>query len=63
MLKVFGAVGSGSIPVEATLTLLGIPYELVEARHLGRRSGAQARRGRQSDAPGAGAWSFHRARS
>ena len=30
MLKVFGAVGSGSIPVEATLTLLGIPYELVE---------------------------------
>jgi len=29
-LKVFGAVGSGSIPVEATLTLLGIPYELVE---------------------------------
>jgi GST-like protein len=31
MLKVFGAVGSGSIPVEATLTLLGIPYELIEA--------------------------------
>ena len=30
MLKVFGAVGSGSIPVEATLTLLGIPYELIE---------------------------------
>jgi GST-like protein len=29
-LTVFGAVGSGSIPVEATLTLLGIPYELVE---------------------------------
>jgi GST-like protein len=28
---VFGAVGSGSVPVEATLTLLGIPYELVEA--------------------------------
>ena len=27
---VFGAVGSGSIPVEATLTLLGIPYELIE---------------------------------
>lgn len=31
MLKVFGAVGSGSIPVEATLTLLDIPYELIEA--------------------------------
>lgn len=30
-LTVFGAVGSGSIPVEATLTLLGIPYDLVEA--------------------------------
>ena len=29
-LTVFGAVGSGSIPVEATLTLLGIPYDLVE---------------------------------
>lgn len=27
---VFGAVGSGSIPVEAALTLLGIPYELIE---------------------------------
>ena len=31
MLKIFGAAGSGSVPVEATLTLLGIPYELVEA--------------------------------
>jgi GST-like protein len=31
MLKVFGAVGSGSNAVEAALTLLGIPYELVEA--------------------------------
>ena len=30
MLKVFGAIGSGSIPIEATLTLLGIPYELIE---------------------------------
>jgi GST-like protein len=29
-LTVFGAVGSGSVPVEATLTLLGIPYELIE---------------------------------
>ena len=31
MLKIFGAVGSGSIPIEATLTLLGIPYEVIEA--------------------------------
>lgn len=31
MYTVYGAVGSGSIPIEATLTLLGIPYELVEA--------------------------------
>ena len=31
MLKVFGAVGSGSIPIEATLTLLNIPYEVIEA--------------------------------
>ena len=31
MLKIFGAVGSGSVPIEATLTLLGIPYEMIEA--------------------------------
>jgi len=31
MYKIFGAARSGSLPVEATLTLLGIPYELVEA--------------------------------
>ena len=31
MLTVFGAVGSGSIAVEAALTLLDIRYELVEA--------------------------------
>jgi len=31
MLKIFGAVGSGSIPIEAMLTLLGIPYEVIEA--------------------------------
>ncbi|WP_269715440.1 glutathione S-transferase family protein [Caulobacter sp. NIBR2454] len=30
-LTVYGAVGSGSIAVEAALTLLGIDYELVEA--------------------------------
>ncbi len=31
MYAVYGAERSGSVPVEATLTLLGIPYELVEA--------------------------------
>ena len=31
MFKIFGAVGSGSVPVEATLTLLRISYEVVEA--------------------------------
>lgn len=30
MITLYGAEGSGSIPVEATLTLLGIPYELIE---------------------------------
>ena len=29
---VYGAKGSGSVPVEATLLLLGLPYEVVEAR-------------------------------
>lgn len=28
---VFGAAGSGSVPVEAALTLLSLPYEVVEA--------------------------------
>ena len=28
---VFGAAASGSVPVEATLTLLGLPYDVVEA--------------------------------
>jgi GST-like protein len=31
MLKIFGALGSGSVPIEATLTLLGIQHELIEA--------------------------------
>lgn len=31
MITVYGAEGSGSVPVEATLTLLGIPYTVVEA--------------------------------
>jgi GST-like protein len=30
-IKVFGAAASGSVPVEATLTLLKIPYEVIEA--------------------------------
>jgi GST-like protein len=31
MLRIFGAAGSGSVPIEAMLTLLEIPYELIEA--------------------------------
>src|SRR4030095_6344066 len=31
MLKMFGAAGSGSVPIEATVTVLGIPYEVIEA--------------------------------
>jgi GST-like protein len=31
MITVYGAEGSGSVPVEATLKLLGLPYEVVEA--------------------------------
>jgi GST-like protein len=31
VLKIFGAAGSGSVPIEAMLTLLGIPYEVIEA--------------------------------
>jgi GST-like protein len=31
LLKIFGAAASGSVPIEAALTLLGIPYEVVEA--------------------------------
>ncbi len=30
-ITVYGAEGSGSVPVEATLTLLGIPYRVIEA--------------------------------
>jgi len=28
---VYGAAGSGSVPVEAALTLIGTPFEVVEA--------------------------------
>src|ERR1044072_1974608 len=28
---IYGALGSGSVPVEATLTLLGQPYTVIEA--------------------------------
>ena len=31
MITVYGAEGSGSVAVEATLTLLGAPYKVVEA--------------------------------
>lgn len=31
IITVYGAEGSGSVPVEATLTLLGIPYRVIEA--------------------------------
>ena len=31
MLKIFGAVASGSIPIETMLTLLGIAYEVIVA--------------------------------
>ena len=31
MLKIFGAAGSGSVPIEAMLTLLGIPHEVIDA--------------------------------
>lgn len=31
MIKLFGAIGSGSVAVEATLTLLGLPFEVSEA--------------------------------
>jgi GST-like protein len=31
MLTIFGAVGSGSVPIEAALTLLEVPYQVVEA--------------------------------
>jgi GST-like protein len=31
MLRIFGALGSGSVPIEAALTLLGTEYEVIEA--------------------------------
>ena len=31
VITVYGAEGSGSVPVEATLTLLGVPYRVIEA--------------------------------
>lgn len=32
MITLYGAVGSGSIPVEAALTLLGVPYRLIDGQ-------------------------------
>lgn len=31
MLKIFGAAGSGSVPIEAMMTLLQLPHEVIEA--------------------------------
>lgn len=31
ILTLYGAAGSGSVPVEAALTLLGLPYEVIDA--------------------------------
>ena len=31
MLTIYGAAGSGSVPIEAMLTLHGIPYQVIEA--------------------------------
>lgn len=43
---VFGAAGSGSVPVEAALTLLGLPYEVVEAPAWEKDAETQATIGR-----------------
>lgn len=43
---VFGAAGSGSVPVEAALTLLGLPYEVVEAPAWDQDATVQATIGR-----------------
>ena len=32
---IYGAAGSGSVPVEAALTLIGAPFEVVERKGLG----------------------------
>jgi GST-like protein len=33
-ITIYGAVGSGSVPVEAALTLMGLPYQLVDRANL-----------------------------
>lgn len=33
-ITIYGAVGTGSVPIEATLTLMGLPYEVVERAKL-----------------------------
>eukprot|EP01030_Chromulinospumella_sphaerica_P021192 gene21192-21123_t len=43
---VYGAAGSGSVPVEAALTLLGLPYRVVEAPAWERDASVQATIGR-----------------
>ena len=45
MYTVYGAAGSGSVPVEATLHLLGLPYRVIEAANwLGDEAKAELRR-------------------
>ncbi len=36
---VYGAKYTGSVPIEATLTLLGLPYEVIDVGSLGFRRG------------------------
>ncbi len=43
MLKIFGAAGSGSIPIEAMLTLMQVPLRSDRGRHLGQRRGLASR--------------------
>ena len=43
---VYGAAGSGSVPVEAALTLLGLPFTVVEAPAWEQDEGVQATIGR-----------------
>jgi GST-like protein len=45
MFTVYGAAGSGSVPVEATLHLLGLPYRVVDAANwLGEEAKAELKR-------------------
>ena len=41
-ITIYGAAGSGSVPVEAALTLIGLPYELVDRADLNTLAGDEA---------------------